>query len=108
MARDDAQHYLKYRAQIPTFPFFVRDVANRWQVERQGETSSQVHIHLTVDIWPVFAQLIGPFLKRKMSKTIDIGLEELKYYAETGQIHPRKTAMREASRTNHGLKPRFT
>ncbi len=87
---DESEREFSYAAEISTFPFFVKGVSNTWHVEADGSNRSIVHMHIRANLLPVFAQLMGPVMKRQMAKSGDIILEELKYYAETGQIHQRK------------------
>ncbi len=87
---DDQGREFSYAAEIATFPFFVKDVGNTWRVEAKGNNHSIVHMHMQARLLPVFAQLMGPVMKRQMSKSADILLEELKYFAENGRVHPRK------------------
>lgn len=91
-AFDENARQFSYAAEISTFPFFVKEVSNTWRVEASGSERSVVHMHLHARLLPLFAQLMGPVMKRQMAKSADIILEELKYYAETGKIHPRKQA----------------
>ncbi len=87
---DETRRMFSYAADIQKMPFFVRAMGNTWQVEPKGPNQSIVHMHLEGKLLPVFAQLMGPLMKKQMVKTVDILLEELKYYAETDKIHPRK------------------
>ncbi|MEM7334681.1 MAG: SRPBCC family protein [Chloroflexota bacterium] len=87
---DDQAREFSYGAEIASFPFFVKEVGNSWRVEAKGNEKAVVHMHLNARLLPVFAQLMGPIMKRQMSKSADIILEELKYYAENGRVHPRK------------------
>lgn len=87
---DEKQRTLSYVAEIEKMPFFVKQVANSWRIETKGNKRSVVHMHMKGNLLPVFAQLMGPIMKRQMAKAADETLEELKYYAENGQIHPRK------------------
>ena len=87
---DEGRRAFGYSADISSMPFFVREIGNDWQVEAKGGDQSVVHMHMQARLMPVFAQVMGPFLKRQMSKSADTILEELKYYAEKGEIHPRK------------------
>lgn len=89
-AFNESERQFSYAAEISTFPFFVKSVGNTWRVEADGPNRTVVHMHLQARLLPVFAQLMGPVMKRQMGKSADTILEELKHYAETGQIHPRK------------------
>lgn len=71
-------------------PFFLRGLENSWMIEPTSDNESIVSMRATVKLLPVFSQLVGPSMKRRMEKGFVKILEELKYYAETGQVHPRK------------------
>ncbi|MEM7113499.1 MAG: SRPBCC family protein [Chloroflexota bacterium] len=89
-AYDEKRRQFSYAAEISSFPFFVKDVGNSWRVEEKGINRAVVHMHMNAKLLPIFAQLMGPVMKRQMGKAADVILEELKYYAETDEIHPRK------------------
>lgn len=87
---DEEERSFSYAAEVSTFPFFVKGVGNSWRVEKNGANGSIVHMHMQANLLPVFAQLMGPVMKRQLAQSADTLLEELKYYAETGRVHPRK------------------
>ncbi|MEM7536214.1 MAG: SRPBCC family protein [Chloroflexota bacterium] len=89
---DEQRHVLSYAADVQKMPFFVKEMGNTWRIEPKGQNQSVVHMHMKGRLLPVFAQLMGPVMKGQMSKTVDIILEELKHYAETGQVHARVQA----------------
>ena len=87
---DEQRRELAYVAEIEKMPFFVREMGNSWRVEPQGANQSVVHMHMQGKLMPVFKQLMSGAMSKQLSKSADTVLEELKYYAETGKIHPRK------------------
>ncbi len=87
---DERRRALSYVAEVEKMPFFVRQMGNSWRIEARDDNRSVVHMHLKGDLLPVFSQLMGPIMKRQLAKSADTILEELKYYAETDKIHPRK------------------
>ena len=89
-AFDEERRSFSYTAELASMPFFVREVGNSWRVEPKGNNQSVVHMHITGRLLPVFAQVMGPIMKKQMARTADILLEELQYYAENDRIHPRK------------------
>ena len=89
---DEKLRSLRYVAELEKMPFFVKQMANSWRVEPKGTDHSIVHMHMQGNLLPIFAQLMGPVMKRQMSKSADVFLEELKYYAENDRVHPRKQA----------------
>lgn len=87
---DENKRKLAYTAEVEKMPFFVKEVSNNWWVESKGANRSLVHMHITGSLMPVFKQIMSGPMSKQMGKTADTMLEELKYYAETGEIHPRK------------------
>jgi len=69
-------------------PFFVKHGQNTWQVTPNGETTIvDMHMIMELNLFP--GKLMQPVMKRQMNQLVSDLLEELKYYAETGDIHPR-------------------
>ena len=87
---DEEQHTLSYTAEIEKMPFFVKEMSNSWRVESTGQNRAIVHMHAKATLLPVFAQVMGPIIHRQITQVVDTMLEELKYYAENDEIHPRK------------------
>ncbi|WP_281559346.1 SRPBCC family protein [Thalassomonas sp. RHCl1] len=87
---DKAQHTFSYQVELSGMPFFVRSMENTWRVEKYGQNQSRVTFEIHVALLPVFAQLMGPLMKSKFNKLASVVFEELKFYAETGKVHPRK------------------
>jgi len=87
---DEKRRELAYVAEIEKMPFFVKEMGNHWRVEPKGGNRSIVHMHLQGKLMPVFKQLMSGTMAKQMAKSADVILEELKYYAETGNVHPRK------------------
>ena len=100
--RETVQHYdekarsLGYSAEGDKMPFFVKHLQNNWTVTPSGPSRSRVDMALEARLLPVFAQLMGPVLKRQFSKVTSEAVEELKHYVETGEPHPRKVAAERA------------
>ncbi|WDD98807.1 SRPBCC family protein [Thalassomonas actiniarum] len=87
---DKEQHNFSYKVELSGMPFFVRGMENSWRVEQYGHNQSLVTFEIDVTLLPVFAQLMGPLMKIKFNKLASVVFEELKFYAETGKVHPRK------------------
>ncbi|GAB5536835.1 MAG: hypothetical protein Rubg2KO_30840 [Rubricoccaceae bacterium] len=96
--RETIEHYdekarsFGYSAEGDKMPFFVKHLQNNWRVHPDGPTRSLVTMGLEARLLPVFAQLMGPIMKRQFGKVTTEATEELKHYIETGQPHPRKVA----------------
>ena len=71
-------------------PFFLKSIGNNWQVREVTPNESVVEFQPEVECsfgwWLILAPLFriwGPWMARRV-------LEELKYYVENGEPHPRK------------------
>ncbi|GAB2873914.1 hypothetical protein ACCI51_06175 [Microbulbifer echini] len=71
-------------------PFFVKSMMNTWRIEPNGKGQPQVTFEIGVSLLPIFAQIMGPLMKKQFNKLASIILDELKYFSETGRVHPRK------------------
>ncbi|MEM8862159.1 MAG: SRPBCC family protein [Chloroflexota bacterium] len=77
-------------------PFFLRSAHNSWQVSPLNEHETEVSLAAELVLMPVFRTLMAPILRRQLNKIVAETTEELKYYVETGEIHPRKRALLQA------------
>ena len=87
---DERARRIGYSAEGDKMPFFVKHLQNNWAVTPTGAGHSRVDMALEARLLPVFAQLMGPVLKRQFAKVAGEATEELKHYVETGRPHPRK------------------
>lgn len=71
-------------------PSFVKGLKNHWAVYPTNAGESRAVNILEVDISFPFNILMAPLMKMQMKGLIKTAHEELKYTAETGQVHPRK------------------
>lgn len=79
-----------YRAVASGMPFFVKQLRNRWKITPLGDKSCQVSMHLIVDLSPVIGHLMALPMKMQLTKLTGESVEELIYFASTGQVHTRK------------------
>ena len=82
--------------------FIVPRAANTWKVEAMGDGACVVSLNLEVELLPVIGILVHIPLQIFLRKVLRENMEELKYYVETGTVHPRKEqslakAMRKAT-----------
>ena len=97
---DEDDRYFRYQADISSMPFFVKGIANNWRFRSLGPGKTEVDMKLELDLNAFPGTLMAPIMRSQLSKTSNIILEELKYYAETGSVHPRKLkALKKAGRT---------
>ncbi|MEL6409937.1 MAG: SRPBCC family protein [Pseudomonadota bacterium] len=86
---DPKHHVLAYSAQAKAMPFFVRGLTGRWTLNAvKGGT--RVDLGFKADLMPPFGTLMGWAMKRQFVAAIDDTLEDLKLWAETGEVHPDK------------------
>ena len=97
---DEGEKYFRYQADISSMPFFVKGMANNWRFRSLGANKTQVDMKIELDLNAFPGALMAPVMRSQLGKTSNIILEELKHYAETGEIHPRKLkALIKAGRT---------
>ena len=71
-------------------PWVVRRAENHWHVRPLGQSRCEVEAHAEVDLRAVPGVFLAPLLKMQMHRLGRQVFEELKYYVEHGQPHPRK------------------
>ena len=86
---DPRRRLLAYRAQAKAMPFFVRGLNGRWTLDA-ATGGTRVDLGFEADLMPPFGPLMGWAMKRQFATAIDETLQDLKLWAETGQIHPDK------------------
>ena len=102
--RETLQHYDEramsygYTAEGDKMPFFVKSLQNNWTVRPDGPSRSTVVMEMEARLLPVFAQLVGPILKRQFDKVLTETTDDLKVYVETGRPSARKREAMRAAR----------
>jgi len=96
--RDIGESFTSYDEQSMHFayqategrPWFLKHAENHWSVRSLGPDTSQVETRAETDVsfFPGF--LLAPLFKFQMGRIGTQSLEELKYYIEHDQPHPRK------------------
>jgi uncharacterized protein YndB with AHSA1/START domain len=81
---------------IEGMPSFVGHAVNRWSVAHVHDRRSQLRIHATLTLRGPMA-LLGCVIKWQLESGGAKVAEELKYFVENGQPHPRKLASRQVS-----------
>lgn len=87
---DERNKRFSYKADVSSMPGFVKGLANNWSFRSLGSGKTEVTMRMEMDLNAFPGQLMAPMMRMQMSKPVNITLEELKFYAETGKIHPRK------------------
>lgn len=73
-------------------PFFMRSASNSWTVTAVNPNQSMVHFDAELIIKPPFRILLSLPIRWQINRLLRETTEELKFYIETGNIHPRKLA----------------
>ncbi|MEL6150237.1 MAG: SRPBCC family protein [Chloroflexota bacterium] len=88
---DEAGKTFTYEA--TGMPFFVTSAHNGWAVQAIDANTSRVSFNLEMNVLPLVGTLMAIPMKMQLTKLLDEATEELKYYVEIGEIHPRKQAL---------------
>lgn len=71
-------------------PGFVTYMANNWRIIKVGPNQSKAEMTITMRLKPFMGFLMGGLFKKNVNKVLDEVIEDLKIYAETGQISEAK------------------
>ncbi len=71
-------------------PWFLKRAENHWVVHSLGSHTSLVETRAEIDVSLVPGLFLAPLFKLQMGRVGVRSLEELKYYVERDQPHPRK------------------
>ncbi|MEL6562772.1 MAG: SRPBCC family protein [Bacteroidota bacterium] len=63
---------------------------NNWKIASISENRSTVTMQLSMKMTKIHGFLLGWMIKNKMNKDLENLMEDLKHFAETDNIHPRK------------------
>ena len=90
---DPEGHSFSYRAE--GLPAMIKRAENRWSLRSTGPSRTEVTTQVTMELNAFPGRLMQPLMRRRLAKTLDQILEELKHFMETGSIHPRKVQAQE-------------
>jgi len=82
---DDDRRKFSFTFENPNIPFFVKKIENTWRVTPKGNDQSLVQVNADVNLMPVFSQLLGGMMSKRLGKGAEGLLGELKYFAENGK-----------------------
>lgn len=94
---DESSMHFAYQA-TEGRPWFLKRAENHWIVRALGPETCEVETRAEIDL-PLFpGLLLAPLLKLQMGRVGVRTLEELKYYLEHDQVHPRKRKVQQQQR----------
>ena len=73
-------------------PGFVTYMANNWRVIEVGPGQSKAEMNITMRMKPFMGFLMGGLFKMNVNKVLKEVIEDLKIYAETGEVSEAKKA----------------
>ncbi|MCA9890338.1 MAG: SRPBCC family protein, partial [Anaerolineae bacterium] len=79
-----------YTFEAKGLPFIVRAAHNTWRVQPLGNDKCRVSFAAEMQLMPVVGLLAAVPMRVQLGTLLKNAVEELKYYVETGSIHPRK------------------
>ncbi|MEM9069369.1 MAG: SRPBCC family protein [Myxococcota bacterium] len=85
---NDEARDLTYRV-IRGLPKVIRSAQNHWTVEDNGDGTSTISSHATIELAWYMVPMI-PMMKMQMGRDLRRVVEELKFRIEEGVPHPRK------------------
>jgi len=85
------EHFFSYEV-IDGLPGFISKSYNTWRLTSLEDGKTRVKMRLKVQTKGFLGWLLGWFVIKNAKNLIDESLEELKFYVETGKIHPRTIA----------------
>ena len=88
---DPTERSYAFEATASKIPSFVRNLTNHTLVKPLGPERSEVQLKITADTPGIRGALVKPMMTRKFSRGLDEILEDLKIFAETGQISSQKS-----------------
>ena len=86
---DAEKHELTYEV-YDGFPGFVKLASNHWTVKSLSPTTSQVEMNVTMKMKPLMGSLMGGLMKKNINSLLPTVLNDLKVYAETGEVSESK------------------
>lgn len=95
---DAKTHTFSYTASAENQPGFIKSGSNTWTLEAVSSVQTRLSMAADMEL-NLFPGLLMRFpMSFQMGKLLDMNLEEIKHYIETGRPHPRKAeAMRTAT-----------
>jgi hypothetical protein len=87
---DVESHTIGYSVIAEKIPGFVSNVQNIWSLREAGPEATRVSSNLTADVRGIRGVVMGPMMKSRFGKAVDRSTEDLRVYAETGDVSEHK------------------
>ncbi|MCR9249095.1 MAG: SRPBCC family protein [bacterium] len=84
-------------------PGFVTLAQNHWKVDELSPNHSKIEMNVTIHMNKFSGMLLGGVMTKQMRKQVNIVLDELKTFAETGEVSEAKKKQLEKRRQNEIL-----
>lgn len=81
---------ITWSADSPKIPGFVNGLQNAFKIQTVDDGTSLISSNLTANLTGIMGFLLGGKIKSNFQKTIEVFLSDIKIYAETGKVSPRK------------------
>ena len=85
-SRDKGNHTFTYEVTPEKVPFFLKGISNTWQINPIGDNQSEVSTTSEIVLSSSLETVAGSLMKKQMHKAFGEILEDLKHYAETGEV----------------------
>ncbi len=86
---DENNKILGYEADVSGLPKFVRGLENNWSLHSRDRHTTEIKMLIKGNLVGI-GFLMTPIMEFWLSRMGKKILEEVKYYAETGKVHPDK------------------
>jgi hypothetical protein len=85
---DSEDHVLTYHI-TKGIPKIAKKASGDWSLEAMGPNKTKVRIEFLMEPNNILAKILSPIIKLKLGKVAQEVADELKYYLENSQPHPR-------------------
>ena len=92
---DVESHTIGYNVTAEKIPGFVSNLQNIWNLREAGPEAARVSSNLTADVRGIRGVVMGPMMKSRFGKAVDRSIEDLRVYAETGEVSEHKRRRQE-------------
>jgi len=87
---DESRHTFTYEGIVEKTPPGMKGGSNTWTVEAVSDTQARLTMSADMELNLFPGLLMQIPMRLQMPRLLDMNLEEIKHWIETGQPHPRK------------------